>query len=63
MMWSDDPERDLFRYEREQDRKLTRRPICDICGEHITDEHFYMIDGKKICQECLDDNYLAFVED
>ena len=44
-------------YEREQERELRKFPKCDCCGEHITDEYFYNIDGTYLCETCLNDEY------
>lgn len=52
-MWTDNPERDLDIYEAEQERKLAKLPVCDDCGEHIQDDHYYDIDGYIICPDCL----------
>ena len=32
-------------YEAEQERKLNKLPKCDCCGQPITDDYFYNIDG------------------
>ena len=44
-------------YEQERERALEKFPKCDCCGEPITDDYFYNIDGTYICEECLNDNY------
>ena len=31
------------------------RPVCDECGEHIHEDHYYQIGNKIICPDCLDD--------
>ena len=52
-MWTDDPIRDFERHDAEQEEWLERLPVCDDCGEHIQDEHYYDINGFKICPDCL----------
>lgn len=55
---------DLFaRHDAEQQAKLDKLPKCDYCGEPITDEHLYDINGDIICEECLKDNFRKQVED
>ena len=51
------------RYERQQHAELLKYPLCDCCEERITDEHFYLIGGKKICPGCLDGNYRQCTDD
>ena len=51
------------RYEAEQQAKLDKLPKCEYCGEPITDEHLYDINGDIICEECLNDNFRKPVED
>lgn len=51
---------ELDRLQAEYERSL---PVCDYCGRLIQDEKYYEINGDKICQECLDDNFLKWTED
>jgi hypothetical protein len=53
---TDDPTRDWDRKCEEEDEWLSRRPVCDICGEHIQDDYYYNIDGIKYCPLCMKDN-------
>lgn len=55
---------DLYdRYEREQYRELRKLPKCAACGEHVTDDHFYLINDEVICPDCLEADYRKAVED
>ena len=63
MYYSDDPERDFLRHDAEKEEELASLPECDICGNPIMEEHFYLINGDKVCQECLENNYMADTED
>lgn len=55
---------DMFvQHDAEQQRKLERLPICADCGEHVQDDHFYLINDEVICPDCLDSNYRKAVED
>lgn len=42
-------------HQREQDKLLESCEICDECGEHIQDECYYNIGGRKMCQNCIED--------
>ena len=55
MMWTDDPVRDAAAYDAECEARLKRRPMCDICHEHIQDDHYYDILGYTICPSCVED--------
>ena len=45
---------DLFeRYDREQERRLSRLPVCNRCGEPITSEYAYDVDGLW-CEDCFE---------
>ena len=59
MYYTDDPERDFARRDAEQQRELERLPVCSECGEHITDEFCYLIDGEPICDGCMDERRVA----
>jgi formylmethanofuran dehydrogenase subunit E len=50
-------------YEAEQERRLEKYPKCDCCGESITDDYFYNIDGTFICESCMRDEYRKNTED
>ena len=63
MFYSDNPVRDAERWMAAQDQKLARRPVCDICGEHIQDDIAYNINGGLVCRDCLENNYMVYLED
>jgi formylmethanofuran dehydrogenase subunit E len=46
---------DIRRRLNDEEYWLTRRPICDECGEHIQDDHLYVINGKIMCESCVED--------
>lgn len=54
MAWTDDPVADFHAYDRECQRNLERYPKCDCCQERITEAKFYYIEGKNLCEGCLD---------
>ena len=41
-------------HEREQDRKIKRLPVCNKCGEPITSEYAYDLDGLW-CEDCYEE--------
>lgn len=52
---SGDPIADYYINQREEEEYEKRCPVCDICGEPITDEYYYMVGGIKFhlhCAEC-----------
>lgn len=54
-------------HDREQEKRLQSRPVCDVCGEHIQDEYLFEIGSDYVCEECLLDymkeNYRKSTED
>jgi formylmethanofuran dehydrogenase subunit E len=45
------------RNEREQERRLALRPVCEDCGEPIQDEYYFEVEGEILCEECMHDRY------
>lgn len=55
---------DLWRqHDAEQNRLLSRLPVCSYCVEPAQDEHFYLINDEVICMGCLNDNFRKAVDD
>ena len=58
-MWTDDAVYDAECYADELDERLSSRPCCDFCGEHIQEDSFYRIQYRlmelNICERCLED--------
>lgn len=64
MYYTDDPLRDFARHDAEQQAELDRLPECAECGKPIQSEKCYeRIDGELICEECLENNHMHWVED
>ena len=61
MYYTDDPERDFLRYDRERQEEEDELPHCDYCGEAIY-EHYYLINDDIVCEECLCENFRHNVE-
>lgn len=55
MIWTDDPVRDYDRYCSDLEERMKRLPVCDCCGERITDEYYWVIKGTRYCERCLRD--------
>ena len=51
----------VTRHERELAKYEARLPHCEYCGEAIW-EKYYEIDGKIVCEECLEDLYAHDVD-
>lgn len=54
MILTDDPVMGAANYEAERERKMQELPICDFCGNHITDDSYHEIRGLNICDRCLE---------
>ena len=63
MYYTDDPVWDADRWDADQQRKLDKLPKCDVCGEPIQDGHYYLINQKNICPECLENEFRREVDD
>ena len=57
MIYTDDPIRDASIYYDELENEISKRAVCDVCGEHIQDEYCYRVNGCYICSNCLHDEY------
>lgn len=53
--YTDDPVADYDAYDAECQAWLESRPVCDICGNPIQQDHYFTICGKTICPDCVDD--------
>ncbi len=62
MTFTNDPVWDAECHMAEQQAELDKLPKCDYCGEPITDEYYYEVDGI-VCEECLNSNFRKAVED
>lgn len=60
---TDDPVADFMHYDAEQAREMEKLPICEDCGEPITEDHFYEINDVYICPNCLEAGYRREIED
>lgn len=60
--FTDDPELDFLRHDAEQTEELERLPTCEDCGELITDEYLFDVDGDILCRGCMESRYERSVE-
>lgn len=44
------------RLDRENGRWLNSRPVCGVCGRRIQETSALRLDGKWICDRCVEDN-------
>ena len=63
MMRTDDPISDFMVWDTQREKQLQRLPVCNVCGEPIQDEHFYLINDENICLECMEYNFKKRTED
>lgn len=61
-MFTDDPIRDFEQHDAEQERWLSKRPVCAVCGEHVQDDLALFLWNEWICDECVAKNK-AWVDD
>lgn len=50
--YSDDPNADFDRYDRDQQKWLNSRPRCYYCEEPIQTDACYVVNGHKYCLDC-----------
>ncbi len=62
MFYSDNPVLDAERYMAEQERELEKLPLCSECGEPITDESCWDIDGELYCPDCAESLFCKWTE-
>ena len=50
-----DPLDDFRLHDMERADREAKMPVCDSCGDICQGEHYWKINGKIWCEECLDD--------
>lgn len=54
-------------YELEKEKRWERwvegLPTCAICGDPITDDFCYLVDGDYICEECMEECHVGTPRD
>lgn len=61
-MFTDDPIADFMRHDAEQERLLSRLPVCAECGEPIQDEQCIVINDMAFHRDCILDNYTVYTD-
>ena len=51
MTWA---ERDLDKHLADEEKWLSRLPVCDECGEPIQTDYMYRYFGDNICENCME---------
>ena len=47
---------DLFNdYESQQERSASKLPKCSCCGNRISTDRFFNVEGTYICPSCIED--------
>lgn len=62
-MWTDEPTADADRYLAEQDRRLDKLPICELCRQPIQQEKAVYYEGQWCCEDCESDFFYNIRED
>lgn len=53
---TDDPVRDFEAYDSEKEARLSRKPVCSVCGEHICDDSALLLWDEYVCKQCITRN-------
>lgn len=56
-----DADREAFLRDVRAEEILAQRPVCEECGMHIREDRYYLIGGKRICPDCLED-YIVYID-
>ena len=51
------------RHDDRRESELAKRPKCDECGNHIQDDHYYIVGNQNICPDCLETYYRVETDD
>lgn len=57
-----DPDTAFSKWMTDDAEYESRCPVCCECGNHITDEFYFEIDGNFYCEDCLRSNHRKDVE-
>lgn len=63
MFFTNDPVADYDRYCAALEREMERLPECACCGNRITDDFLFYIEGDVYCEECMKDNFRRPTDD
>ena len=63
MYYSNNPVWDAERYYQNCEKRKAQLPKCSECGEPITAECAYEVNGEIICEDCMTDNHRVWIDD
>lgn len=63
MSWTDDPCADARRHQDEQERELSKLPVCTYCDNPIQEDTYFDINGECVCTECLNEHHRKWTSD
>ena len=49
-------------HEAEMERELAKRPLCSFCDNHVQEDHYYIINDKIYCPDCLNNFFRVDIE-
>lgn len=58
-----DPYDDFLRCDAEEAYKESLYPVCSNCGEPIMTEKCYKIGKRFYCEDCMENDFSAYVDD
>lgn len=60
---TDDPIRDAYLFDMDEEERINRLPVCPLCGEHIQDEELILWDDVTYHENCLTDDFYKRIEE
>lgn len=60
--YTDNPIADAERYMADQEREMERLPLCSECGERITDDECWVIEGEIYHPDCAEELFCHYTE-
>lgn len=60
--YTDNPVSDAERYYNDKEKELERLPVCSECENPIQTETCYVINGKAVCKNCMEE-HKTYTED
>ena len=50
-------------HQAREEAELEKFPQCDSCGEYITDDFCYNVNGDLLCEDCMNDLFRVSTDD
>lgn len=48
-----DPLRDFALWDDDREERLSKRPRCSECGNHIQEDYYYSLGNEMYCENCV----------